>query len=71
MICTANDLIDELGGTGAIAGLFGVKDNTVSTWRVRGLPGWTCARLKELVDEKGSQVDPQLFEIKPRVRSAA
>jgi hypothetical protein len=71
MIASASELINELGGTGEVAGALGVKDNTVSTWRERGFPAWACERLRALAVVKGKQADPQLFEIKSRVRSAA
>lgn len=71
MITTASQLIDALGGTSAVAAVFGVQDNTISTWRARGFPAWACARLREAATAASLQADEVLFEIKPRVRSAA
>lgn len=34
----SNKIIDELGGTAAIAELFGISDAAVSKWRVTGIP---------------------------------
>lgn len=70
MISTASDLIDELGGTGEVAGLLKVRDNTVSTWRTRGFPAWAHKALQGAAEEAGLSVDGRLFEIAPR-RSAA
>ena len=33
-----SDLIDALGGTFAVAALFGIKPPSVSEWRERGIP---------------------------------
>jgi len=35
---SATDVIDALGGTGAVADWLGVDVRVVSNWRVRGLP---------------------------------
>ena len=69
MIETPGDLIDGLGGTGAVAQLIGVKDNTVSTWRERGIPGWACVRLRDAADAADLRTDPRLFESRPRTRA--
>lgn len=71
MIMTPSELIDELGGTGVVANLLGVRDNTVSTWRERGFPAWACDRMRQAAAGAGKVTDPALFEIKPRARSAA
>jgi hypothetical protein len=72
MISTASDLIDALGGTGKVAEFLGVQASTVSTWRVRPrLPAWACARLEDAGRQAGLDVDPVLFEIPSRARSAA
>lgn len=71
MISTAGELIDGLGGTGAVAKLLEVEDSTVSTWRVRGLPAWACRPLEEAAKQTELSVDASLFERRPRARSAA
>lgn len=71
MITTASQLIDALGGTSALADTFGVQDNTISTWRNRGFPAWACGRLREAASSAGLNADEDLFEIRPRTRSAA
>lgn len=73
MVTTVSDLIDALGGTGTVAAMLGVKDNTVSTWRrdERGLPAWACGRLRAAADDAALNVDAGLFEIRPRAKSAA
>lgn len=71
MITTASQLIDALGGTSAVAAVFGVQDNTISTWRARGFPAWACARLRETAVAAALKTDESLFEIKPRAKSAA
>jgi hypothetical protein len=71
MISTASDLIDALDGTGKVAQFLGVQDSTVSTWRGRGLPAWVIPRLEGAARQAGLEVDPALFEIPSRGRSAA
>lgn len=70
-IVSVGDLIDALGGTGAVAGTLGVQDNTVSTWRWRGLPGWARMPLDDAARKMGLTVDPSVFGARPRTRSAA
>ena len=71
MIKTASQLIDALGGTGTVAAVFGVQDNTISTWRTRGFPAWACIRFREAALAAALKVDNRLFETKPRAKSAA
>ena len=72
MISTVDDLIEALGGTGTVAKRLGVRDNTVSTWRgVRGLPAWACRKLEHEAASEGLNVDPSLFDSRPRARNAA
>ncbi len=33
-----NEIIDAIGGTGATARIFKIKDSSVSEWRVNGIP---------------------------------
>lgn len=70
MISTPSDLIDVLGGNRPVATLFGVRQNTVSTWRQRGFPAWACARLRAEAQAGALRFDESLFDIKPRTRSA-
>lgn len=35
---TASEIIDEMGGTGAVAGLCGISSQAVSKWRKSGIP---------------------------------
>lgn len=49
-INTADEVLDALGGTHAVALLFNIDDRTVSNWRSRGLPPDTY---KVLSDELG------------------
>lgn len=35
---TDSEIIDELGGTSAVALIFGVKPPSVSEWRTKGIP---------------------------------
>jgi hypothetical protein len=35
---TDSAIIDELGGTSAIASMLGIKPPSVSEWRVKGIP---------------------------------
>jgi hypothetical protein len=71
VIKTASDLIDALGGNKTVAAIFGVQDNTISTWRTRGFPAWACIRFREAAIAAALNVDDKLFETKPRAKSAA
>lgn len=50
---TAGSIIDELGGTGAVADGLALADSTVSSWRERGLPAGRCLALAELAKRRG------------------
>jgi len=50
---TPDFAIDALGGTGAVADALGVPDNTVSTWRTRGIPAHRWPAFVRLAAEKG------------------
>lgn len=56
---TDNELIDELGGTAAVAKLFEVKDPSISGWRKNGIPKARMQTLKlmrpDLFQEKKDQ----------------
>ena len=54
---TDNEIIDALGGTGAVAKMCGLADPTVSTWRKRRIPkSW--ARYFQ-------SVRPDLYDLPP------
>jgi hypothetical protein len=63
-ITTADQLVDALGGTRALAQRFGYADCTVSGWRVRGFPLHHRAALRRLAREARIAADPALFEIR-------
>lgn len=71
MIETPDHLIDELGGNQAVAALLDVKHNTVSGWRIRGLPAWTHTALRELVEARGLTVISAVFAAQKPGRRAA
>jgi hypothetical protein len=64
MIDTVSDLIDALGGNHPVATALGVQHNTVSGWRVRGLPPWACAPLRTAAELAGKSCSPAMFAIK-------
>lgn len=59
-INSADEVIEALGGTGAVARLFGVDDRVVSNWRRadRGLPPYTFVTLTKALASEG-YVAPQ------------
>jgi hypothetical protein len=61
MIETPDNLIDALGGTQVVAALLDVKQNTVSSWRVRGFPAWAYSPLREAGETLGLAVDSIVF----------
>jgi hypothetical protein len=66
MIETISALIDALGGNAVVGEMLGVKHNTVSGWRVRGLPPWATVRLQQMAAATGLRTVPSLFEIRRR-----
>lgn len=65
-------LIDALGGTNAVAALFGVGASAVSQWRRdRGFPGWTHMRLAEICRERGIAFEPAILRGLPRGKRQA
>jgi hypothetical protein len=50
-------LIDELGGTSAVARALGVKVAAVSNWKRRGWPDSAKWKLIELAHQRGIKVD--------------
>jgi DNA-binding transcriptional regulator YdaS (Cro superfamily) len=59
----ANDIIDRLGGTLAVARLFAIKPPSVSGWRKKGIPQ---ARMQYI-----KLAHPELFEPQDNTRAAA
>ncbi len=48
-----NKLIDELGGTTAVARLLGIKAPSVHAWRTGGIPDDKLIRLAPLAEKRG------------------
>lgn len=63
MLMDTNKIIDELGGTNAVARMCNVKPASVSQWRTDGIPQ---ARLMYL-----QLLRPDLFEESPVNKAAA
>ena len=71
MIMTASDLLYALGGNSAVAALLKVKHNTVSGWRVRGLPAWTFRDLRAAASDRSLKVSEGVFDVpRPGERAA-
>lgn len=49
---TPGTIIDELGGTAAVAAGLGLDDSTVSKWRERGIPPGRWLALVGLAERK-------------------
>lgn len=62
VITDAKSLIKALGGTGEVAAALGEELNTVSNWRIRGLPERAHLRISRLCDAKGIKLPPDFFE---------
>jgi hypothetical protein len=71
MINTVADLIQVLGGTTAAAKLFGVNPPNVSNWKKAGrFPARYCLPVKELCQERGLEVNRELFGLQLIARSS-
>ena len=57
----ANTAIDALGGTLAVAELFGLSEQVVSNWRSRGLPPDTFDAMRPLVRKKVGSAPPMMW----------
>ena len=57
----ANTAIEALGGTLAVAELFGFTEQRVSNWRKRGLPPDTYDALRPLVLKKVGSAPPLMW----------
>jgi len=67
---SANEVIDALGGTGAVADWLGVDIRVVSNWRVRGLPPETYKAFNTRLDSLGGWTAPSsLWRQKEPVKS--
>lgn len=66
-LTTPDEVIDTLGGTGAVARLLGVDDRVVSNWRGRGLPPETYLVLTQALRSRRRSAPPGLW----RMRAAA
>lgn len=60
-VATADAVIDELGGTYAVARLLGYDPRRVSNWRVRGLPADTFDALNKALKVKRIEAAPSLW----------
>lgn len=57
----ANKAIDALGGSTAVADIFGVDCRVVSNWRKRGLPAARYAVLAPMLTNLGFEAPPAMF----------
>jgi hypothetical protein len=57
----ADQAIDALGGTMAVADLFKLDQRVVSNWRIRGFPPDTYAAIAPMLAARGRAVPPQFF----------
>jgi hypothetical protein len=60
-INSADDAVEALGGTTAVAKFFGVDLRVVSNWRERGLPPNTYVAFREALQKKGYDASPSLW----------
>jgi hypothetical protein len=64
-ITTANEAIDKLGGTGAVAAMVGISAQAVSNWRAKGnIPPEYYLLLSAALVATGASVDPQVFGLR-------
>lgn len=61
-IATASDIIDALGGTGAVAALRGLGAPAVSMWRRIGIPGAHRLPLLRIAEQRGLTFPDAAFE---------
>ncbi len=64
-LATVDDLLDALGGTGAVAELLGIGASTVSNWRAAGeIPvGWHMRLFAECVNRRIELDTQSLFGV--------
>lgn len=66
MLETVGSIIDELGGTRAVAALTGFGSSAVSNWRSRGrIPAELYLVFSQALDMAGKRADPALFGMTP------
>lgn len=65
-INTADEAIDGLGGTSAVARALGVDNRVVSNWRKRGLPREKFLVLGALMRRQQMKFSPALFGLETR-----
>ena len=63
----ADQAIDLLGGTLAVATLFGVDERVISNWRKRGLPPDTHRVMAPMLMQRGAIFPDALFRQRPLV----
>jgi hypothetical protein len=59
---TDSDIIDALGGTKVVAGMFGIYASAVSQWRAEGIPLKRRFRIARELQARGVAVPPDFFE---------
>lgn len=65
-ISTVNELIDELGGTTAVAKLFGVGSSAVSNWRkAERFPAGVHYLISRLATERGIKLPKDFLPTLP------
>ena len=66
MLKTVDDVISELGGTGATASLARLGDPAVSNWKARGkIPSDQYMVISEALRAIGKEADPAIFGFVP------
>ena len=63
-LTTADEVIDRLGGTNAVAALLGASAKAVSHYRRRGLPAETFIVLTQALNANGLYAPPSLWRMK-------
>lgn len=69
-IKSADDVIDRLGGTNAVAEMLGYSATRVSNWRTRGLPPETYLALTAALDSRGFYAPPSLWRMREGTSAA-
>lgn len=64
LIKSADDVIDKLGGTNAVARLMRLDARAVSNWRKRGLPPETFVALTAALNANGLYAPPSLWRMR-------